>query len=179
MTHQIKLKDLVEGEKYILIGPPVVPEQQATANKLAAAPHILISSQFGSLRFLLNEEDREVNYYNNSNNENYVRPPDVQFLEISRANLPDGENQLFETVQKSVRNATENRATNQALRNVYESRTNTSASPGEGPANLVRGFLGMKTPKGSMGGTRSRRGKRNTKRVNRRNKKSKSRRSRR
>ena len=176
MAHQVKLKDLVEGEKYTLIGPPVVPEQQGTADKLAAAPHILISSEFGSLRFLPNEEDREVNDFNNSNNENYMRPPEVQFLEISSANLPDGEDQLFETVQKSVRNATENRARNQALRNVYESRTNTSASPGEGPANIIRGFLGMKTPKGAMGG---RRNKRNTKRVNRRNKKSKSRRSRR
>ena len=182
MAHQVKLKDLVEGGKYRLVGPVKVTGQQEAADKLMAAPHSLISSELGLLRFLPNEEDRQVNYFNESNNENYV-PPEVEYLDISMANLPDGENQLFETIQKSVRNITENKAKNQALRNVYEKGTGTSATPGEGSANIIRRFIGMSAPKGAMGGRRtskrSKRTMRNKKSKSRNNKKSLTRRSRR
>jgi hypothetical protein len=132
-----------------------------------------MSSENGTLRFLMNPDEESGNNgsNNNSNNENYPNPGS-RYLDIYTGDFPNGDDQLFETVQLSVRNAVEKKATNQALRNVYETKTNTSADIGIGPANIIRGFLGV----GSKGG---RRNKRNTKRVNRRNKKSKSRRSRR
>ena len=52
--------------------------------------------------------------------------------------------------------ALNSRAKNQALRNVYESRTGQGAAPGQGPANLIRKFAGIRVPKGAEGGKRSR-----------------------
>jgi hypothetical protein len=55
--------------------------------------------------------------------------------------------------------ATGSRAKNQAIRNVCESRTGQGAAPGQGPANLIRRFAGVKVPKGSEGDRRSRKEK--------------------
>lgn len=44
------------------------------------------------------------------------------------------------------------KAKNQALRNVYENKTGHSATPGNGPANLIRSYAGIKVPKGAKGG---------------------------
>jgi len=43
---------------------------------------------------------------------------------------------------------------NQAIRNVYESKTGQSATPGTGPANLIRAFTGVQVPRGAEGGKR-------------------------
>lgn len=175
MSHPIKFKDLVEGEKYTLVGPLRVPGKQDTVDKLIAAPHMVLSIQHGSLRFKSNDDD--INNNSNSNNENYPRMPEENYLDISKYDLPDGENQVFEAVQKSVRNVTENKAKNQALRNVYEGKANTSATPGQGPANIIRGFLGTTVPKGAQGGMRNKRSRRTRRNKNTRS--TKSRRSRR
>lgn len=55
------------------------------------------------------------------------------------------------------------KATNQAIRNVYESKTEQSAAPGEGPANIIRAFTGVRVPRGAEGGRRTRRMKKNKK----------------
>lgn len=55
------------------------------------------------------------------------------------------------------------KAKNQALRNVYESKTGHSANPGQGPANLIRSFAGIRVPKGAEGGKRSRKLRKNKK----------------
>ena len=54
-------------------------------------------------------------------------------------------------------------AKNQALRNVYETKTGQSATPGEGPANLIRSFAGIRVPKGAKGGKRTRKSRKNKK----------------
>lgn len=41
-----------------------------------------------------------------------------------------------------------------AVRNVYESMTNQSGKPGNGPANIIRNFSGIRVPKGAQGGRR-------------------------
>lgn len=46
------------------------------------------------------------------------------------------------------------KAKNQAVRNVYEKKTNQSAAHGHGPANLIRSYAGIKVPKGAEGGSR-------------------------
>ena len=46
------------------------------------------------------------------------------------------------------------KAKNQALRNVYESKTSQDSKPGVGPLNTIRSFAGMKVPKGAEGGRR-------------------------
>ena len=55
------------------------------------------------------------------------------------------------------------KAKNQALRNVYETKTGQSANPGQGPANSIRGFAGIRVPKGAEGGKRSRKLRKNKK----------------
>ena len=46
------------------------------------------------------------------------------------------------------------KAKNQAIRNVYENKTGQSTKPGNGPANLIRSYAGIKVPKGAEGGSR-------------------------
>jgi hypothetical protein len=46
------------------------------------------------------------------------------------------------------------KAKNQAIRNVYEKKTGQSAKSGNGPANLIRSYAGIKVPKGAEGGSR-------------------------
>jgi hypothetical protein len=62
------------------------------------------------------------------------------------------------------------KARNQALRNVYESKTGTPANPGAGPANLIRSFAGIKVPRGAEGG------KRKSRRLHKKSKKTRGRR---
>jgi len=58
------------------------------------------------------------------------------------------------------------KGTNQAIRNVYESKTGQNATPGTGPANLIRLFAGVSAPKGSKGGSRkTRRLRKNSKKT--------------
>ena len=168
MTQQVKAIDLVDGEMYTLVGPVegVTGGKQGVADILIEVPHRLMSSEHGILRFLMNsDENNSSNNYSNSNNNNNFprRAPGPRFLEIYTGDLPEGDEQLFQTVQLSVRNAVEKKATNQALRNVYETGTNTSAGIREGPANTIRGFLGI----GPKGGS-----KRSSKRTRRNKRKS-------
>jgi hypothetical protein len=59
-----------------------------------------------------------------------------------------------------VADAIASKARNQALRNVYETKTHRSATPGMGSANLIRSFAGIYAPRGGIPRTRSKRGKR-------------------
>ena len=69
--------------------------------------------------------------------------------------LKNAMSRLLLMVTKIRRNIN-SKAKNQALRNVYESKTRKNAAPGTGPANLIRNFAGIKVPKGAEGGKRSR-----------------------
>jgi len=53
-----------------------------------------------------------------------------------------------------VANVIKDKAINQALRAIIESKTKQSAGPGLGAANLIRKFAGIKVPKGAEGGRR-------------------------
>jgi len=65
--------------------------------------------------------------------------------------------ELVSLVRKSQFNRNINsKSKNQALRNVYESKTGTSAKPGNGPANIIRNMAGVKVSKGAHGGRQSR-----------------------
>lgn len=57
------------------------------------------------------------------------------------------------------------KAKNQAIRNVYESKTGQSATPGTGPANLIRAFTGVRVPRGAEGGRRTRRKNKKSKKT--------------
>jgi hypothetical protein len=48
-------------------------------------------------------------------------------------------------------------ATRQAIDEVYEGKTGQSAQPGTGPADLIRGFVGVQPPKRAGKKTRRRR----------------------
>ena len=173
MTQQVKAIDLVDGEMYTLVGPVegVTGGKQGVADILIEVPHRLMSSENGMLRFRMNsDENNSSNNYSNSNNNNNFprRAPGPRYLEIYIGDLPNGDDQLFETVQISVRNAVEKKAINQALRNVYEKETNSSATMSNGPANTIRAFLGI----GPKGGRRSSKHTRRNKRKSKKTRKS-------
>jgi hypothetical protein len=60
-----------------------------------------------------------------------------------------------------------NKATRQAVDDIYEANTGQSAQPGTGPADLIRGFAGVQPPKGT--GRKTRRNKRSKRTRSRRN----------
>jgi len=53
--------------------------------------------------------------------------------------------------------ATGKKATDQAIRDVYEEKTGQSSTPGTGPLDHIRGYAGLQQPKGSGRKTRRRR----------------------
>ena len=59
------------------------------------------------------------------------------------------------------------KATRQAIDEVYEGKTGQSAQPGTGPADLIRGFVGVQPPK--RAGRKTRRNKRSKRTRSRRN----------
>jgi hypothetical protein len=59
-------------------------------------------------------------------------------------------------------------ATRQAIDEVYEGKTGQSAAPGTGPADLIRGFVGVQPPKTAKG-RKTRRNKRSKRTRSRRN----------
>ena len=77
-------------------------------------------------------------------------------------------NQLFYKL-KTVKlgEAIGKQATRQAIDEVYEGKTGQSAAPGTGPADLIRGFVGVQPPKGT--GRKTRRNKRSKRTRSRRN----------
>jgi hypothetical protein len=50
-----------------------------------------------------------------------------------------------------------NKAGDQMVRDFYEKNTGLDGGPGTGPADLIRGYLGIKVPKHAAGRTRRRR----------------------
>jgi hypothetical protein len=58
-------------------------------------------------------------------------------------------------------------ATRQAIDEVYEAKTGQSAQPGTGPADLIRGFVGVQPPK--RAGKKTQRNKRSKRTRSRRN----------
>jgi hypothetical protein len=58
-------------------------------------------------------------------------------------------------------------ATRQAIDEVYEGKTGQSAQPGTGPADLIRGFVGVQPPK--RAGKKTQRNKRSKRTRSRRN----------
>jgi hypothetical protein len=61
-------------------------------------------------------------------------------------------NQLFYKLKTvKLAEAIGKQATRQAIDEVYEAKTGQSASPGTGPADLIRGFVGVQPPKTAKG----------------------------
>ena len=56
--------------------------------------------------------------------------------------------------ERDLRSVINSKAINQALRNVYESKTGQDSRPGFGALNTIRSFAGIKVPKGAEGGRR-------------------------
>jgi uncharacterized protein YfbU (UPF0304 family) len=52
---------------------------------------------------------------------------------------------------EALTKAFEKKATRQAIDEVYEGKTGQSAQPGTGPADLIRGFVGVQPPKNAKG----------------------------
>lgn len=78
-------------------------------------------------------------------------------------------NQLFyklKTVKLSK--AIGKQATRQAIDEVYEANTGQSAQPGTGPADIIRGFVGVQPPKTAKG-RKTRKNKRSKRTRSRRN----------
>jgi hypothetical protein len=74
---------------------------------------------------------------------------------INYANDAAIEDRRFEEIVALLRPPSVNlnsKAKNQAIRNVYETFTGRNSTPGEGPANIIRGFAGIRVPKGAEGG---------------------------
>ena len=61
-----------------------------------------------------------------------------------------------------------NKATRQAVDDIYEANTGQSAQPGTGPADIIRRFVGVQPPKNAKGG-KTRRNKRSKRTRSRRN----------
>jgi hypothetical protein len=72
-------------------------------------------------------------------------------------------------LKKTLSSVINSKARNYELRRAYENITGQSAKPGNGPANLIREYAGVKVPKGAQGGSKKTR-KARTKKT-RRNKK--------
>jgi hypothetical protein len=66
--------------------------------------------------------------------------------------------------------AVKNKGINAEVRRLYETKTGMNGTPGTGPANNIRAFLGIKVPKGAKGGSKSRK----TRRLRQKSKKSRS-----
>ena len=72
-------------------------------------------------------------------------------------------------LKKTLSSVINSKARNYELRRAYENITGQSAKPGNGPANLIREYAGVKVPKGARGGSKKKRKARTKK--NRHNKK--------
>ena len=82
-------------------------------------------------------------------------------------------NTCFIEVRCRIESTIKSKALNQTVRNIYERKTGRNSSPGEGPANSIRQFLGVKVPKGAEGGMRSKRSKRSMRKTRKNKKRSK------
>ena len=57
-------------------------------------------------------------------------------------------------LKKTLPSVINSKARNYELRRAYENITGQSAKPGNGPANLIREYAGVKVPKGAQGGSK-------------------------
>ena len=57
-------------------------------------------------------------------------------------------------LKKTLSSVINSKARNYELRRAYENITGQSAKPGNGPANLIREYAGVKVPKGAQGGSK-------------------------
>ena len=141
----VRLADLVPGVEYQLPGPITVPRdriihniefEQGNINRLVANPHVFLERSDYRIEFKGIPEDGK----------------GIKFVSFYIRSLPDGENALFLT-RRPFRNIFTNnikkKALNQTVRNTYERMTNQNSTPVTGPANKIRGFLGVQPPKGS------------------------------
>lgn len=60
-------------------------------------------------------------------------------------------------LKKTLSSVINSKARNYELRRAYENITGQSAKPGNGPANLIREYAGVKVPKGAQGGSKKKR----------------------
>jgi hypothetical protein len=74
---------------------------------------------------------------------------------------------FYRLTTEALSKAIEKKATRQAIDEVYEGKTGKSAQPGTGPADLIRGFVGVQPPK--RAGKKTRRNKRSKRTRSRRN----------
>lgn len=74
---------------------------------------------------------------------------------------------FYKLKTEALSKAIEKKATRQAIDEVYEGKTGKSAQPGTGPADLIRGFVGVQPPK--RAGKKTRRNKRSKRTRSRRN----------
>lgn len=92
----------------------------------------------------IDELQEQVNIINASNYPEELKDAMSKLLSI----LNDLKNAKFKKMINS-------KATNQAIRNVYERKTyGNNSAPGRGPANIIRKFAGVKVPRGAEGGSR-------------------------
>jgi hypothetical protein len=75
-----------------------------------------------------------------------------RFIPTIIARRPSEESPFFEDLKEMGRNAItqmfEKRDSRDTFNKVYELKTGQSASPGTGPADLIRGYAGLQPPKG-------------------------------
>jgi hypothetical protein len=84
--------------------------------------------------------------------------------------LEDNQNNtvFYKLRTEALSKAIGSKATRQAIDEVYEANTGQSAAPGTGPADLIRGFVGVQPPKTAKG-RKTRRNKRSKRTRSRRN----------
>jgi hypothetical protein len=58
---------------------------------------------------------------------------------------------FYKLKTEALSKAIGSKATRQAIDEVYEGKTGQSAAPGTGPADLIRGFVGVQPPKNAKG----------------------------
>jgi len=80
----------------------------------------------------------------------------------------DDHNVFYKLRTEALSKAIGKQATRQAVDDIYEANTGQSAAPGTGPADLIRGFVGVQPPKTAKG-RKTRRNKRSKRTRSRRN----------
>ena len=89
-----------------------------------------------------------------------------QLLEFLKE-LSDNMTRIQSEETAKLQEAVGKKATRLAVDDIYEANTGQSAQPGTGPADLIRGFVGVQPPKGT--GRKTRRNKRSKRTRSRRN----------
>lgn len=105
-------------------------------------------------------------HYNNQTNHNIcvVRVDDTEFpTENYQVQIGDEVRVPIDWLRNPVSNAINSKAKRLAVTNVYEKMTGQSGEPGNGPANLIRNYAGIKVPKGAKGGSKKTRKSRKAK----------------